>query len=89
MAGLIASTAGAPWIGAVFIRLSCATCFAEPVEDAAAVEAVAAAEDAVAAAEDAVAAVEDAVAAVEDAAAVSASLSEVTRGIGFRPANVH
>ena len=82
MAGLIASTAGAPWIGAVFIRLSCATCFAEPVEDAAAVEAVAAAEDAVAAAE-------DAVAAVEDAAAVSASLSEVTRGIGFRPANVH
>ena len=82
IAGLIASTAGAPWIGAVFIRLSCATCFAEPVEDAAAVEAVAAAEDAVAAAE-------DAVAAVEDAAAVSASLSEVTRGIGFRPANVH
>ena len=72
MAGLIASTAGAPWIGAVFIRLSCATCFAEPVEDAAAVEAA-----------------EDAVAAVEDAAAVSASLSEVTRGIGFRPANVH
>ena len=82
MAGLIASTAGAPWIGAVFIRLSCATCFAEPVEDAAAVDAVAAAEDAVAAAE-------DAVAGVEDAAAVSASLSEVTRGIGFRPANVH